>query len=228
MLIQAFASGMIFFCIGTKFIFMFTGIVQELGIVQSIEFARGIMTYAVNCPPSFLDGARIGGSIAIDGVCQTLIEQKQSVAWFQAIQETLDVTTLKSLKVGHQVHLERSAKLGDEIGGHQLSGHVMGTAKVLDISPNGEDCQVLTCESPANLTPYLFPKGYIALDGASLTLVTVQHPTFSVHLIPETLRKTHFARKQVGSWLNIEIDPQTFTIVQTVEKWLQRLHEVQS
>lgn len=206
---------------------MFTGIVQDLGLVQSVTFDRGVMTYSVECPEGFLEGAVIGGSIAIDGVCQTLIKQEQSLAWFQAIQETLSITTLGKLKSGQKVHLERSAKVGDEIGGHQLSGHVMGVAEVLRVDSNGEACRVLTCKSPLKLAPYLFSKGYVALDGASLTLVNVEADTFSVHLIPETLRKTHFGDKHIGSTLNLEIDPQTYTIVQTVQNWLQRHYEEQ-
>jgi riboflavin synthase len=138
------------------------------------------------------------------------------------IAETLERTTLKNLAPGQIVNIERSAKIGDEIGGHILSGHIFATAEITQITPLGEEQKILTFKAPKILGKYLFPKGYIALNGVSLTLVETDiEGGFTVHLIPETLRATTFGQSHVGDLVNVEIDSQTQAIVHTVENFLR-------
>jgi riboflavin synthase len=154
-----------------------------------------------------------------------------SVVAFDVMQETLDLTTLGSLKTGDQVNVERSLKVGDEVGGHVVSGHVHGTAKIVEITKT-ENNVTITLEPLAELSKYIFPKGFIALNGVSLTVVS--SPSFeegatgesqgghgasvAVSLIPETLARTTFGAAQVGDLVNIEVDQQTRTIVDTIER----------
>lgn len=201
---------------------MFTGIVQGMGTVASIKPSPGGMRLAVTLPPHLSTGLVIGASVAIDGVCLTVVEIQGSVISFDVIEETLTCTTLGSLQLGASVNLERAAKMGDEIGGHLLSGHIIGTASVTKAENSPGNLSMEFQGDPA-WTKYLFPKGYIAIDGISLTLVTVTQPHFfSVQLIPETRRSTTIAQKQIGDNVNIEVDVHTQAIVDTVEKMLKK------
>jgi riboflavin synthase len=197
---------------------MFTGIVRGLFPVASIIQAKGMMKIGVSCSADFLKNLELGASIAIDGVCLTAVEVKGDVVYFDVIQETLHRTTLKNVKIGDFVNVERSAKFGDEIGGHLLSGHVYDTAGIKQIEIKDHNTIITFKGNPAWMI-YLFSKGYIAIDGVSLTLVDVDSAgSFSVHLIPETLQKTTLGRKKVGDLVNIEIDSQTQAIVATIER----------
>lgn len=201
---------------------MFTGIVQAKAVVAAIEQLNSILRYAVTFPPDRLLGLQQGASVAIDGVCQTVVAIDQERVWFEAIEETLNRTTLSQMKVGGWVNLERSARYGDEIGGHLLAGHVFGTARLFKIEKN-----IYTFECPSPWLKYLFPKGFIAIDGISLTLVEVsQLGRFTVHLIPETLKRTTLGEKQEGAYVNLEFDPMTQLTVQTVEAFLRTLGSV--
>jgi riboflavin synthase len=200
---------------------MFTGIIKGLFPISQVHKKPGMIQYSVTLPPPWFEGLEIGASISIDGVCQSVVRTQGTDVWFDAIEETLQKTTLNDLKSGQRVNVERSAKFSDEIGGHILSGHVYGKAKILKIE-TWENNKKITfqCENP-EWSKYLFSKGYIAIDGASLTLVDVNPPgTFSVHLIPETLRATTLGQKTEGDRVNLEFDSQTLTIVETVERIL--------
>ena len=133
------------------------------------------------------------------------------------MHETLKLTTLGSLEPGHTVNFERAARIGDEIGGHLLSGHIHATASVVAIL-RPEDDVTLWFEVPNQWAGYIFPKGYIAINGASLTIGEVAGNRFNVHLIPETLRATTFGAIKEGMSVNIEIDSQTQTIVDTLAR----------
>lgn len=204
---------------------MFTGIVKGLCPIADLQKRPGLLKYSVELPQELLEGLQIGASVSVNGVCQSVVTQAGSKVWFDAIQETLDKTTLAHLQVGERVNIERSAKFSDEIGGHILSGHVFGTARVHEIL-DSENNKKMTFQCPVEWTRYLFPKGYVALDGASLTLVDVdaQQGLFSVHLIPETLRVTTLGLKKQGDLMNLEFDSQTQVIVDTVERVLARKH----
>lgn len=197
---------------------MFTGIVCETGRIVQKKTMPGLLAYAVAVNSSFLTHLQKGASVSVDGICQTVVDFDQTHIWFDAIDETLKRTTLASLSENSLVNLERSARFGDEIGGHILSGHVFGTATIstIDVAKNN---WIIHCRCPQELVKYLFPKGYVALNGVSLTLVDVDKTSgiFSVHLIPETLKRTTFGMKKVGDRINIEVDAHTQTVVDTLE-----------
>lgn len=196
---------------------MFTGIVKGLFKVHSIEHFSGLCRLSIAMTPAFVESLEMGASVSINGVCLTVVKQEGCIIHFDLIQETLDRTNLADLSVGELVNVERSARFGDEIGGHLLSGHVTGQATIHTID-NPTNNHVVTLQAPPNTIKYFFQKGYIALDGVSLTLVDVnrQDNTFSVHLIPETLRQTTFGFKKAGSKVNVEIDSQTQILVDSL------------
>lgn len=195
---------------------MFTGIVRGLLEVSKIEVANDHMRIAVKGSSYLLENLQHGASVAIDGTCLTVVLIDEDGVWFDVIKETLKKTTLGSLKAGDFVNVERSAKFGDEIGGHLLSGHVYGTGKIHHIDKMENHCS-LTCRVPAAWMKYLLNKGFIAVDGVSLTVSDVDpQGLFTLHLIPETLKLTKLGSKSVGDLVNIEIDSRTQTIVETL------------
>lgn len=201
---------------------MFTGIIKSICKVASCSLQGGILVYTLDFPKKFVIGLERGASVAVDGICQTVVDISSSLVTFEAIPETLNRTTLSSLEINKPVHIERAARFGEEIGGHLLSGHVIGTSKILEFESRNGTTKLLL-QGNANWMPYLFPKGFIAIDGASLTLVEVDKSAavFSIHLIPQTLRSTHFGAKRVGDLVNIEIDAHTQAIVDTTLHFLK-------
>jgi riboflavin synthase len=198
---------------------MFTGIVKGLFPVGEVKKHSDLTQYQIVLPEPMRVGLEMGASVSIDGVCQSVVQIEGDQVWFDAIEETLNRTTLGQLYVGRRVNVERSARMGDEIGGHLLSGHVFGKARVCEIQTLENHSQ-FTFECDPQWMKYFFTKGYVAIDGASLTLVDVRAGQFSVHLIPETLRVTTLGFKRVGDEVNIEFDSQTQAIVDTVERVL--------
>ncbi|NWN91656.1 riboflavin synthase subunit alpha [Marinobacter adhaerens] len=196
---------------------MFTGIVQGIAVVEDIAAVTGLSTFAIRLPDNTAEGVTIGASVAINGTCLTVTRQSGNTLYFDAMQETLTLTTLGELKPGQAVNFERAARIGDEIGGHLLSGHVHTTASVAEIL-RPENNVTLWFEVPEPWVRYIFPKGFIAINGASLTIGEVEGNRFNVHLIPETLRATTFGTIEEGMKVNIEIDSQTQTIVDTLAR----------
>lgn len=196
---------------------MFTGIVQGVAVVDDVEAATGLSSFAIRFPADKVSGVTIGASVSINGTCLTVTRQDNDRLFFDAMQETLGLTTLGSLVPGDRVNFERAARIGDEIGGHLLSGHVHTTATITAIDRPENNC-TLTFEVPDQWARYIFPKGYIAINGASLTIGEVTENRFNIHLIPETLRATTFADVSVGDQVNLEIDSQTQTIVDTLAR----------
>lgn len=192
---------------------MFTGIVQGTGCIQSVS-GDSVVTIDVQIPST--EGLEIGASVSIDGVCLTATSVSDTVT-FDVIQETLDRTTLGSLSSGSNVNVERALKFGDELGGHLLSGHIMGTAEIV-----GVENQDYTIQCPAEMAEYIQEKGYIAVDGISLTVgKTSGEGGFDVHIIPETLRLTTLGSKGVGDQVNIEIDAMTQAVVETTKRLME-------
>ena len=198
---------------------MFTGIVQGKGIIYSIENADAVWTFQIDVPDT--SGLQRGASVAINGVCLTATEINGQCVAFDVIEETLNRTNLSHLKVGNPVNVERSLKMGDELGGHLLSGHIMGLGEIKTSTEVGEGLDI-TIEAPENMMKYIHEKGYIGLNGASLTIGKVQQNQFNIHLIPETLRLTTFGTAMDGGLVNIEIDAMTQTIVATVERMMKQ------
>lgn len=196
---------------------MFTGIVQGVATVKHIETAPGLNTYTLQLPDGAAEGVTIGASVALNGTCLTVTRQEGNCLYFDAMQETLRLTTLGALREGDPVNFERAARIGDEIGGHLLSGHVHTTATVTSVL-RPENNVTIEFEVPEAWARYIFPKGYIAINGASLTIGNVTGNRFNVHLIPETLRATTFGDLCEGHVVNIEIDSQTQTIVDTLAR----------
>ncbi|MBL6881943.1 MAG: riboflavin synthase subunit alpha [Candidatus Poseidoniaceae archaeon] len=197
---------------------MFTGIVQGLGTLKSIEEGDGITTFCVKCPDT--QDLAIGASVAIDGVCLTATSIKGELVTFDIIPETLERTTLGERVVDDVVNIERSLRYGDEVGGHLLSGHIIGRGLVTYSESVGEGAQ-LKLKAPPSIQKYIQTKGYIGIDGISLTLGEVNENEFDLHIIPETLRLTTLGSKQAGDAVNIEIDSTTMMIVETVERLLK-------
>ena len=197
---------------------MFTGIVQGLGTIESIEEGAGITTFCVACPDT--QDLAIGASVAIDGVCLTATSIKGELVTFDVIPETMERTTLGERVVGDEVNIERSLRYGDEVGGHLLSGHIIGRGLVTYSESVGEGAQ-LKIKAPPSIQKYIQTKGYIGIDGISLTLGEVVENEFDLHIIPETLRLTTLRSKQAGDAVNIEIDSTTMMIVETVERLLK-------
>ncbi len=182
---------------------MFTGIVTDVGRVR--EVVRGGDTRFVIGTGFPLADVPHGASIACAGTCLTVVDKGD--AWFaaNASAETLACTTLGGWTTGTRVNLERPLRVGDELGGHMVTGHVDGIATISEITPDG-DSRVFTFEAPDHLAPYVAAKGSVALDGASLTVNSVQGRRFTVNLIPHTLAATTFGERAAGESVNMEID----------------------
>jgi riboflavin synthase len=198
---------------------MYSGITRGLFPVVEVTREPALLRYVVDLGDELSVGLTLGASVAIDGVCQTVVALEGSRVRFDAIQETLDLTTLGALKPGQQVSVERSLRVGDEVGGHDVAGHVIGRGDIVELTRDGHDVSVRVRVPPAWM-PYILPKGFIAVDGSSLTVGRVFEDGFTLHLIPETLRLTNFGTRQVGDQVNIELDPRTVAIVNTVERVL--------
>lgn len=169
-------------------------------------------------------GLRSGASVAINGVCLTATEVRGGEAAFDLIAETRRTTNLGGLRVGDAVNVERSLRVGDEVGGHMLSGHIGATCEVVRVDV-AAGRRFLTVSAPAQWMRYLMPKGFVALNGASLTIAELDRArhTFSVSLIPETLARTTFGAAAVGHALNLEVDAQTQAVVDTVHAMLPEI-----
>ncbi|WP_208951307.1 riboflavin synthase subunit alpha [Rahnella sp. ChDrAdgB13] len=199
---------------------MFTGIVQGTGTVVSIDEKPNFRTHVVRLPEDMLDNLQLGASVAHNGCCLTVTEVKGDLVSFDLMKETLRLTNLGDLNVGDQVNLERAARFNDEIGGHLMSGHIICTAEVAKILTSENNRQIWFRMPHEDLMKYVLHKGYIGIDGISLTIGEVTRTRFCVHLIPETLQRTTLGTKRLGDKINIEIDPQTQAIVDTVERVL--------
>ena len=207
---------------------MFTGIVQTQAIVDQIQDRAGFRQLQLKVAAVYLAALEKGASIAINGTCLTAVEfstdNQVGLVRFDVIDETLRLTNLGLLQAGDNVNFERSLTLGKELGGHILSGHIHCTASISHIQKSQDNC-VINLSLPAPYGTYVFGKGFIAIDGISLTVGQVtlnsdQSCEFSLHLIPETLAVTNLGARVVGDKVNIEIDQQSYTIVQSIERIL--------
>ncbi len=202
---------------------MFTGIITDIGTVTALE-TRGDMRARVSCG-SNPDTIDLGASISCDGVCLTVVDRgptdggpTDDGAWFDvdASSETLSKTNLGAWTQGHRINLERALKVGDELGGHIVSGHVDGLAEVLSMTPEGASTRV-QFRAPDDLARFIAPKGSVALNGTSLTVNEVQGSTFGVNLIPHTFSVTTWNDVKPGALVNLEVD--------TMARYVARLSE---
>ena len=198
---------------------MFTGIVQGTAEVVAIEEKERFRTHTIRMPAAFLGGLKNGASVAHNGCCLTVTGIVDDQVSFDLMQETLRVTNLGLVQIGDLVNFERAARFGDEIGGHQMSGHILCMATVTRVIHSENNRQVWF-QIPQDYMRYIFTKGYIGIDGISLTIGDVDKNTFCVNLIPETLERTNMGIRKEQDRVNIEIDPQTQAIVDTVERVL--------
>ena len=209
---------------------MFTGIVQELAPVVGLERETGLLRLHLGLSEARRYGLQDGASVAVNGTCLTVARQDATGIGFDVIEETLALTNLGGLEVGDRVNVERSATFADEIGGHRVSGHVSGVALVSEVRRT-ENNRVVRLAGDDAWLRYVFHKGFVALDGASLTVSALERTEgwLEVSLIPETLARTTFGFREVGDRVNVEVDSETVAVVETVRRvlddpeWRQRL-----
>jgi riboflavin synthase len=199
---------------------MFTGIVEELGTVETLEPLDDAVRLTVRAPLAVSD-AGLGDSIAVNGCCLTVAEHDAETFTADVMQETLDKTSLGALAPGARVNLERAVTAGTRLGGHLVQGHVDATGRIVAREPS-EHWELVTVELPRSLSRYLVAKGSITVDGVSLTVVAVDDAagTFTVSLIPETLARTTLGIKQPGDAVNLEVD----VVAKYVERMLEHRH----
>jgi len=200
---------------------MYTGIVRACLPIASIEKLDNLARVSIIFSDELLFELELGASVAVNGVCLTVSAILEGSVFFDVIKETLELSNLKYLEKGTLVNIERSAKADAEIGGHPISGHVVGTAEVAAIEKPVNNYR-LTFSSEKPWLKFIFEKGYLSVNGCSLTVAEVNRKAqqFSINLIPETLSRTNFRLLQVGDEVNVEVESQTQTIVETVERIL--------
>ncbi|MBA4502073.1 riboflavin synthase subunit alpha [Marinobacterium marinum] len=198
---------------------MFTGIVQGMARVVTCTHHDEIMQLEVELPAAHAEKLTLGASIAINGACLTITRFEGTRVNFDVIDTTLELTNLSQLNVGDQVNFERAARIGDEIGGHLMSGHILCCARIIDINRQGSNHHIRFA-TPTEAAPYLLTKGFVGLNGCSLTLADADRNSFCVALIPETLKQTTFGQLEAGADVNLEIDPQTQAVVDTVRRYM--------
>ena len=190
---------------------MFTGIVQEIGEIKECNKTSSGKTIEVLATNSFTENLKKGASVSVNGVCLTAVSSSNGCMIFDVIKETLRITNLDDIQVGNMVNLERSLRYGDEVGGHILSGHVSCKAKSRLLQNDGEI--ELRIECPKEWLNFILLKGYVAINGASLTVAKKEKNSFSVFLIPETLSATNLSDLVEDSFLYIEVDQSTYSSV---------------
>lgn len=203
---------------------MFTGIVQGKATVQATTQVGRNKRLDIVFPAGVMLSQQLGASVAINGVCLTVAEIGHDVLTFDVIDTTLALTNIGLLQTGDVVNFERAAKMGDEVGGHVMSGHIMTSVTVSRIEKIEESVHIRFTtdrQEEVDARRYLFNKGYVGLNGASLTISDIGNDWLEVSLIPETLRLTTFSSLQVGDKVNLEIDAHTQATVDTVERILK-------
>lgn len=203
---------------------MFTGIVQGTGRLVHVEIhpKESSRTHWVQLP--YDENLGVGASVAHNGCCLTVVQKKEGLFAFHLMEETLKKTNLILLQEGDELNIERALKMGDEIGGHLMSGHIIGTLAIIHIDKKKSSCAFYFA-LPSIFKPYVLYKGYIGLNGCSLTIGEVGDDYFVVYLAPETLQRTTFKYSQKGDLVNLEIDSQTQAVVDTTQRVLNELRQ---
>jgi len=197
---------------------MFTGIIQEIGTIDRVSPGQA---YKIRIrAKKVLKDIELGDSISVDGACLTVVDFDAAGFEVDAMPETIEKTTLKYLRLGSEVNIEASLKLGDKMGGHWVSGHVDGTGQILNTEKAG-NAIIYEISIPDELSEQLVPKGSVAVDGISLTLIDCERGRFKIGLIPHTLQNTTLGGKNVGSHVNLETD----VIAKYIHKYLKGASE---
>ena len=198
---------------------MFSGIVQETGKVKEFLKQKDIYNLSIDCSSILVSNLQKGASIAVNGVCLTVKDTNPEILRFDLVEETIERTNFLDIKAGDNVNLERSLKMGDELGGHLVSGHIHGVSKVMSLKVKDHSWDV-EFSVEAFMKDYIFHKGYVAINGCSLTVGEVTKESFIIHLIPETLSITNLFQLKEGNAVNVELDQNTVVIADTVKKFL--------
>jgi riboflavin synthase len=193
---------------------MFTGIIREMGAVRSVRRIPGGLRLEI-AAEEILKDLKAGDSVALDGVCQTVVALRKGAFQVEVLPETLRRTTLGALRPGRRINLEPAVGLNDRFGGHLITGHVDGLGTIRARRPRTGDI-TLRIEAPAGIMAQLVERGSVAVDGTSLTVVSLRDGIFTVSLIPYTLQATALAAKRIGDRVNLETD----LIVKAVQRWL--------
>ncbi len=196
---------------------MFSGIIQEVGIVKKISTKNNVQKIQIKCTKGFLENLDIGNSVSVDGVCLTIVKLAEGMLFFDVIEETISRSIITEYQIGTKVNLENSLKYGESVGGHLCSGHVHTKGVIKEVELNG-DSKSMLIELDQKWSKYVLEKGYISVNGCSLTIGKVSGNSFNLHLIPETLRATNLNDLIFGGFINIEIDQNTIAIVDTTER----------
>ncbi len=199
---------------------MFTGIIQGTARSVAIHEKINFRTHVIEMPSDLLEGLEPGASVSHNGCCLTVSAVEGTYVSFDLIQETLRLTNLGTLVLGDKVNIERAVKFNDEIGGHMMSGHIVCTAIITKILVSENNYQMWLSISNESLMKYIMNKGFIGVDGISLTIGEVINNCFCVYLIPETLGRTTLGKKRLGDKVNIELDLQMRATVDSVERVL--------
>ena len=200
---------------------MFSGIVQTVGKIESIKDKDHIKTIRIETHGNHPEDIAIGQSVSVDGVCLSLVKKNKEYCEFEAVEETINRTTLGSYKQGTKVNLEKSLKFGDTVGGHFVSGHIHTKGRIVEVELIGESKNILV-EIEEKWIKYLTEKGYISVNGASITIGKVSKNTFYIHLIPETLKTTNLDELIYDNYVNLEFDQATIAIVDTTERLINQ------
>ena len=198
---------------------MFSGIIQEAGKVKDFLKREDIYNISIDCSSKITSNLKKGASVSVNGVCLTVKDENPEILRFDLVEETIKRTNFQNIKIGDNVNLERSLKMGDEIGGHLVSGHIHGISKVVSIEIRDQSWDVEISIEPF-MQEYILHKGYVAINGCSLTVGEVSKESFLIHLIPETLSVTNLFQLEQDSTVNIELDQNTIIIADTVKKYL--------
>ncbi|WP_172327156.1 riboflavin synthase subunit alpha [Mangrovicoccus sp. HB161399] len=201
---------------------MYTGIVQTVAPVTALERHEGHTSFTFDLPPERVADLQIGGSVAVEGVCLSATAIDGTKVSFDAMTATLDRTNLGRLERGGRANIERSMKMTEENGGHPVSGHISCTAELVALKTEGAGA-FISFRVPEEWAKYVFDRGFLAVNGCSLTVAEVDGNVFTIYLIPETLRQTTFPDYKAGDRINIEVDHQTKITVDVMERTLERL-----
>ncbi|MCI0513097.1 riboflavin synthase [candidate division KSB1 bacterium] len=210
---------------------MFTGLVEEIGIVRSLQGTGHGLRISINCQ-QILSDLKIDQSVNVNGACLTVVQTGHGFFDADVVHETVAMTTLKFLKTGAAVNLERALQLNARLGGHLVSGHVDGIGQIVEFQKSAYDGR-LSVELPSELAAFIIPKGSVALDGISLTVAKITGTHLTTAIIPHSLENTTLKHRHIGDWLNIEVDligkyvfrrlEKSAGTTQITEKWLQEL-----